>query len=251
MDNGNKEKIEIDTQNNENGEKKKSNKKIIISFILAFILVALLIVSFATILNINKIETPPAPRPDPDFPIMIYKPIIYLYPEEEMQITVTLGKYEKVTCIYPEYKDGWKVIAKPNGDLIDLNTGRNLYALYWEGVSNVDISDNSGFVVKGIDTAKFLEEKLAILGLSDREAQEFIIYWLPQMQNSNYNYIRFATMDEINKLMPLHFSTEPDSLIRVFMTFKPLNKYIDVPEQKLTTPTRENFVVVEWGGSKL
>ena len=251
MNNENEEKIAVETKNNENGKKKKSKKKNIIFVILFFILIALLIVSFATILKINKIENSPAPRPASDFPVTIDKPIIYLYPEEEIQITVTLGKYENTTCVYPEYNDGWNVIAKPNGDLIDLNTGRNLYALYWESISNVQTSDNSGFVVKGIDTAKFLEEKLAILGLTDREAQEFIIYWLPQMQDNNYNYIRFATMEEINEMMPLHFSTEPDSLIRILMTFKPLNNYIDVPEQKLTTPIREGFVVVEWGGSKL
>ena len=237
MNNENEEKIKVETKNSENGKKKKTRIRIIISIIL--IVLSLLMLAYIFLSPNYVIDHSAA------------KPIIYLYPEEEMQITVTLGKYENVTCIYPEYNGCWNVIAKPNGDLIDLNTGRNLYSLYWEGISNVKMADNTGFVVKGIDTAKFLEEKLAILGLTDREAQEFIIYWLPQMQDNNYNYIRFATMEEINEMMPLHFSTEPDSLIRVLMTFKPLNEYIDVPEQKLTTPIREGFVVVEWGGSKL
>ena len=241
MNNEKEEKIEVETKNIENGKKVKSKKKWISRIIISSILIILS--AFMLVLAYEMLSTS-----------VIHsaaKPIIYLYPEEEMQITVTLGKYENVTCIYPEYNGCWNVIAKPNGDLIDLNTGRNLYSLYWEGISNVKMADNTGFVVKGSDTAKFLEEKLAILGLTDREAQEFIIYWLPQMQDNSYNYIRFATMEEINEMMPLHFSTEPDSLIRVLMTFKPLNEYIDVPEQKLTTPTREGFVVVEWGGSKL
>ena len=237
MNNENEEKIKVETKNSENGKKKKTRIRIIISIVL-IVLSLLMLASVFLSPRYGVIEDSA-------------KPIIYLYPEEEMQITVTLGKSENVTCIYPEYNGCWNVIAKPNGNLIDLNTGRNLYSLYWEGISNVKMADNTGFVVKGIDTAKFLEEKLAILGLTDREAQEFIIYWLPQMQDNNYNYIRFATMEEINEMMPLHFSTEPDSLIRVLMTFKPLNEYIDVPEQKLTTPIREGFVVVEWGGSKL
>ena len=41
------------------------------------------------------------------------------------------------------------------------------------------------------------EEKLAILGLNEREAEEFIIYWLPKLESNKYNYIRFATEEEI------------------------------------------------------
>lgn len=48
-----------------------------------------------------------------------------------------------------------------------------------------------------------MEEKLAILGLNDREAEEFIIYWLPKLQENEYNYTIFASMDEINENMPL------------------------------------------------
>ena len=46
----------------------------------------------------------------------------------------------------------------------------------------------TGFVVEGKDTIKFLEEKLKQLGLTDKEADEFIIYWLPKLENNKYNY---------------------------------------------------------------
>ena len=96
-----------------------------------------------------------------------------------------------------------------------------------------------------------MEDKLAILGLNEKEAEEFIVYWLPRLQENKYNYIRFATMEEINANMPLTFSTEPDTLIRVLMTYKGLNKPIDVQEQKLETPKRSGFVAVEWGGTEI
>ena len=41
-----------------------------------------------------------------------------------------------------------------------------------------------GFVVRGSDTAAFLREKLAYMGLTPREYNEFIVYWLPRMQNN-------------------------------------------------------------------
>jgi len=181
------------------------------------------------------------------------KPIIYIYPEEETLVNVKLGKPEKITCDYPEYeKDGWEVKAKPNGDLKYLKTGRNLYALYYESDSTVNAKiEKDGFIVKGEDASRFLEEKLEILGLNEREAEEFIVYWLPILEENKYNYIRFETEEEINVNMPLEITPEPDSIIRVMMTYKGLDRPIDVEEQKLTTPERKGFTVVEWGGTKI
>lgn len=179
------------------------------------------------------------------------KPIIYLYPNKTTELSVKLEKPEKLICSYPEYKNEWRVIAEPDGTLIDVKTKRKLYALYWEGKDLAKPEMTEGFVVKGEDTIKFLEEKLEILGLNERETEEFIIYWLPKMQNNEYNYIRFATSKEINEYMPLQFSVEPDSLIRVLMQYKGIDEYIEVSEQKLETPTRAGFVVVEWGGSEI
>ena len=183
--------------------------------------------------------------------ITTYKPIIYLYPQETTELSVKLGNPEKITCSYPKYEDEWNVIAEPDGTLTYVETQRELYALYWEGKDAPELEMTEGFVVKGEDTIKFLEEKLEILGLNEREAEEFIIYWLPKMQNNKYNYIRFATMEEINEYMPLEFSVEPDSIIRVLMQYKAIDEYIEIPEQKLETPKREGFVVVEWGGSEI
>jgi hypothetical protein len=179
------------------------------------------------------------------------KPIIYLYPETETELNVKLGKPENITVSYPAYGDGWHVLAQPDGALVDLETGRRLYALYWEGKNAEVPAMDEGFVVAGADTAPFLEEKLALLGLSEREAEEFIVYWLPALQESPYNLICFETMEEIEDYMPLKLSVEPDTLIRVLMAYRPLEEAVEVPEQVLPqTPERKGFTVVEWGGTK-
>ena len=181
-----------------------------------------------------------------------HKPIIYLYPEQETEVSVQLGNPDKITCSYPKYEIGWKVKAKPNGDLTDLTTGKNLYSLYYENENSKKFQvEEEGFIVKKEETAQFLEEKLEILGLTEREAEEFIIYWLPKLEQSRYNYIRFATFDEINDNMPLEISPKPDTLIRVLMEYKGLNKPIKVKEQTLMTPERKGFVAVEWGGTEI
>ncbi len=181
-----------------------------------------------------------------------FKPIIYLYPEEEMNVEVKLLNKDLITCSYPKYEDGWSVQANPNGDLIDKQTGRNLYALYYESdlVKNAELEDE-GFSIKGEDTAKFLEEKLALLGLTDREAEEFIVYWLPKLEANKYNYIRFLSKEEIEGNMPLEITPNPDSVIRVWMSYKGLDKPVDVEEQILETPERTGFTVVEWGGTEI
>ncbi len=66
------------------------------------------------------------------------------------------------------------------------------------GIRSEKCNLKEGFVVKGNQTIQFLEEKLAVLGLNERESEEFIVYWLPKLQKNEYNYIRFATLEEIN-----------------------------------------------------
>ena len=110
---------------------------------------------------------------------------------------------------------------------------------------------DEGFVVRGEDTAAFLEEKLAILGLTDREAEEFIVYWLPKMEKNKFNYIRFATKKEIEEYMPLKVTPTPDTTIRVAMVAKALDEPIEIKEQKLESVMRKGFTVVEWGGVDL
>ncbi len=184
----------------------------------------------------------------PDYYCITCKPIIYLYPETETQVEVKLGHPEKLTTTYPKYNGGWRVTAKPNGDLIDAK-GRNYYSLYWEGINANRYMTDEGFVVEGSKVESFLEEKLALLGLNEREAEEFIIYWLPKLEANKYNYIRFETKEEIDKDMPLEVSGNPETVIRVLMDYKGLDAPVEVKEQTIVTPERKGFTVVEWGGS--
>lgn len=61
-----------------------------------------------------------------------YKPIIYLYPTEEKEVSVKLLYDDMITVSYPKYTSGWNVLAKKDGALVDLSTKKNLYSLYYE-----------------------------------------------------------------------------------------------------------------------
>lgn len=177
------------------------------------------------------------------------KPVIYLYPEKKEQITVLLDYDGKITCTYPSYENGWTVVAEPNGTLKDMS-GKTYYYLYWEGVSKKAWDLSSGFCVRGKDTAVFLEEALEKLGLNRREANDFIVYWLPRMEKNPWNKICFQS-SQYTETAELDISPAPDTIIRVFMVFEPLNTPVELPSQELTAPNRTGFTVVEWGGCEL
>ena len=179
------------------------------------------------------------------------KPVIYLYPQQETQVEVRLTLDGDLTASYPDYGDGWRVLARPDGTLTDPDTGRDYYCLFWEGTSRAEYDLSSGFVVPGADTADFLEETLARLGLTQREADEFIIYWLPRMASNPYNFITFQTK-AYTDAAALEVTPQPDTVIRVFMVWKPLEEPVEVAEQRLEpAPERQGFVLVEWGGTEL
>ena len=180
-----------------------------------------------------------------------YKPIMYIYPTEEMDLTVKLKNNNLLTHTYPKYNDAWNIHVKTNGEIYDYNTNRSYYALYWEAIDNTKINTNEGFVVEGKNTIKFLEDKLEYLGLNKMEINEFIVYWIDKLENNKYNYIRFRNINEVNNYMPLEFSKKPDTLIRIIMDYKPLKEKINVKEQVLEKNTRSGFTVVEWGGRKI
>ena len=160
-------------------------------------------------------------QPEPN---VAYKPVIYLYPEKETDVSVELTLDGRLTCTYPKYSEGWVVTAAPDGTLTDKN-GQTYNYLYWEGETYAKYDMSKGFCVKGKDTAAFLEGALEQLGLTRREANEFIVYWLPQMEQNPYNIISFQT-DAYTNAAELKVSPEPDTLIRVFMSWKKADSYI-------------------------
>lgn len=177
------------------------------------------------------------------------KPVIYLYPETETRVTVKLDLSGELTCAYPAYDGGWTVTAAPDGTLTDEH-GRTYNYLYWEGEVANGFDFSKGFCVAGSDTAAFLEDALDRLGLTRREANEFLVYWLPRMQDNPYNLIAFQ-QEAYTESAKLTVSPRPDSVLRVFMAWKPLARPVDVPAQTLPGFERRGFTLVEWGGAEV
>ena len=114
------------------------------------------------------------------------KPVLYLYPSRTMRLSVSLDYEGTLTYTYPTPQaraDGavtWRMTASPDGDLTDAS-GRHYPSLFWEGEGPTTFAQNEGFIVDADAATGFLEEKLSILGLSEREAAEFITFWGPRV----------------------------------------------------------------------
>ena len=219
----------------------------------------------------QETETSDTDSTTTEAPILEEKPIIYIYGEEDDQeVDVTLSTDRKIICEYPARPDGentWYVKADRDGTLSYYPTAAdrdadtqveglvNEYSyLYWEGKSTASYDFSKGFCVAGRDSAYFLDEKLAELGLNREEANEFIVYWLPKLQANAYNIISFQTEAYTDEF---RLTTKPaaDHMLRVFMAFKPSDKEVDLPQQDLSSIrgdfSRDGLTVVEWGGAQL
>jgi hypothetical protein len=192
-------------------------------------------------------------RPDDvvpfDPPPAVRKPVLYFYPEKEMALDIQLKPHGQFTFTYPKYEDGWSAQISPNGNIqID---GKNYPYLFWEGQlkSIAQQVRQSGFVVEAEETVTFLEEKLELLGLNEREMTDFITFWAPQLEQNHYNFVHFVTGEDYEEqIAAMQLSQEPDSKIRIHLWFAALESPIQVEEQELVESKRKGFTVVEWGG---
>lgn len=175
------------------------------------------------------------------------KPVLYLYPEDETLVKVRFQHPEYLTTTYPKYKDGWEVRAKSNGDLMDMD-GKYYYALYWEEEDKKLEKFDEGFYVDADGAIEFLEEKLEIIGLNERDSNEFIMYWLPILENNEKSLVYFELTEEKENSNKLIIEPKPDLMLRVTMHVKKVSDWGNIREQKLPQFKRDGFVAVEWGG---
>lgn len=239
-------------------EEIKNNKRLKIYLILGFILM----LSFAIVLGITSISFYSSYYQSIkggyygdfpyDVPVMADKPVIYLYPEKETEVTVELKMrdVDNLSITYPKYNENWVVNAKPNGDLIDKKTGRSHEYLFYEAEIHSIPGITEGFIVRGSDSLGFLEKKLNEFGLTEKEANDFIVYWLPYLEKNEYNLISFQNR-WFDNIVGLKINPKPDKINRLFMVYKGIEEPFEIEEQKIKPFERKGFTVIEWGGMEL
>ncbi len=208
------------------------------------------VIDLQTIDNSGKIIKPF--EIDLRFAERIAKPAIYLYPKTEQEVVVEHFFKGKILNTYPKYNQNWTVTAEPNGVLHNKNDNRKYNYLFWDGTYTFPGSHynyKEGFYVAAENTINFLQEKLSKVGLNETEINDFVVYWLPELNKNDINFIHFWINDDIDNTSILTITPKPETTIRLFMEFTKYNQGTKrLPEQKLPTFERKGFTMVEWGG---
>lgn len=177
------------------------------------------------------------------------KPVIYLYPEHDTQVSVHVGA--DVTVSEPAYSrgdsSGWNALAKPNGELFV--AGKLYPYLFWEGTGHGAYpSVTMGVIVPTVEAEVTLRTQLSQLGLRGREVTDFLEFWLPRMPHTPYVRLSWLGTRDMDELAPLTITPKPDTAIRVFLDFAGVEAPHPFAPQTLTSRPRTGFTVVEWGG---
>ncbi|OHS93729.1 hypothetical protein TRFO_39977 [Tritrichomonas foetus] len=205
-------------------------------------------------------------------------PVIYLYPpnnDEPFDVDVTVNVIGELTTVFPkpqEYegtsKCTWHVQASKGSKILlrnnhitsdELNNSKMnqkefIYDyLLWESLfKDFRPSFSQGFIVPREESGNFLEQALFEMGLNDSERNEFIVFWLHKLEKHPYNIISFEN-ELIKEYGQLTITPTPDSLLRVFMCYRPCSTFPSeffITPQKFSPFVRVGFTVVEWGGCK-
>lgn len=187
-----------------------------------------------------------------DVDVMLSKPAVYLYPQQETVVHVGVDLDGELGVTLPACDGEWVVRARPDGTLEDVTSGRGEYPyLFWDGTCDVEWSFGEGFCVADDDLVAFLDDALSRLGLSEREVRDFEAYWVPVLAHDGHPMSVLSFQGKhYEDVARLSVDPAPDSVIRVFMAAYGCDEWVDVPEQSLgERPSRDGFVVVEWGGS--
>lgn len=180
------------------------------------------------------------------------KPVVYVYPEYAQDVRVEVKPNGGFTVTEPvPGPDGWRVHAKPTGELFSYDDGNTYPYLFWESKSYGDTGvPEQGFVLSRSEVPSEMRALLKHAGLVTHEIEDFMEYWEPKLMHSPYVFVTFVPQHVFNLAAPLTVEPAPDYMLRVFMYFEHLEEPVTVEPLKLNVPPRHGFSVIEWGGAK-
>lgn len=182
----------------------------------------------------------------PDYYLLDYKPNIYLYPQVtiELDVNISFPHTGEVVVSIPEYPEQWRNLQiEPDGKIND-----QYNYLFYESIQPNIFQKTKGWVVELENLDGFFKENLQKSGFNQTEIKDFIEYWIPILIDSKYYAIYPQYNKQLDPLIQLNFSKQPDSILRLTYFVKKLNSNeTELERPEIPSFERTGFVVTEWG----
>lgn len=184
------------------------------------------------------------------------KPAVYLYPEEKKLINVRVYPKGELSYTDPHYNQetGWTVWANPTGELYQFGENKQSglkygYLYYETKILDSEIKKPAeGWSVRTDELETFYNRVLPQLGLNRTEQADFMSYWLNKLPESPYYFVGLINKNQRDYLEVLDVTPQPETSIRFSFYFEPVDEPVQVIEPQISTPVREGFTLVDWGG---
>ena len=218
------------------------------------------------------------------------KPVILFYPPNGVTLTnvktsVKLAKEFDFTAVYPKPQEEetkvitWKASRVEADGTLTLEDGPHTKCsyLFWEftgnpqspviGIPALFKDPSSTMLTDGAHAAEFLAKLLDTLGLTPRERDDMVTYWLHSVQGAKHLLVRVVKQSDLASCAALNVEVEDASVKmsvhRVYLLLHPCEEIDEeitgkmlrvpcVPENvKDEFPIARNpseLTVVEWGG---
>ena len=188
-------------------------------------------------------SNPVSPR---DTGIVAYKPNIYIHPatRQEVRVQLSFPLGGELILSSPPYATGWDVTIDPDGTI-----DKTYQFLFYEARTPDAYQYSSGWAVARDSLNSFFVRTLGTAGFSQHEIADFLEYWIPRLQGSEYYRIFPQQNSQINKIITVDIAPRPSGFLRLFFVFQGTSG----PPQPLVAPqlstiTRNGYFAVEWGG---
>jgi len=177
--------------------------------------------------------------------IQAKKPNIYLYPTETttLDVWISFPHGGSIVESIPQYDNGWEVTVEPNGTI------DNQYSyLFYESFQPDHCQYEAGWVIPRGELESFFASNMSQTGFNQQEIDDFLDHWLPLLTEYPYYAIYPQYNIELDDMIKLNFSAEPDNLIRLIYSIRGLNSTgPQLAEPEIPVFERTGFTVTEWG----
>jgi hypothetical protein len=189
----------------------------------------------------------------------VRKPIIAFRDfAEDTELTVSVDFSGTFQMVYPQaqqpHEQGliWQGQATPQ-QTFRFQCKEYPY-LFWDGNLHPDIHFHfeTGYCIPRNQVVEFLEKQAGLAGLDNTLITDFVTFWVPYLQQNDYNLIRFLTPEECDTVARLHIIPQtalPIQIIRFYMIYKPVAQHLPLPAPVSSPYSISNQPkVIEWGG---